>query len=56
MHRIGGVFRVSFGPFSGEFSAHTTSMNLRIRQKMDSNAPPKPIHPLCTTGSWPRSA
>ena len=33
MHRIGGAFRVSFGPFFGEFLAHTNSMNLRILQK-----------------------
>ena len=54
MHRIGGAFRVSFGPFFGVFLAHTTSMNLQTRKKMASNAPPKSIHPLCTTNSYPR--
>ena len=33
MHRIGGAFRVSFGPFFGEFLAHTTSMNNKFAQK-----------------------
>ncbi len=51
MHRIGGAFRVSFGPFLGVFLTHTTSMTLRIRQEMVSNDPPKSIHPLCNTPS-----
>ncbi len=51
MNRIGGAFRVSFGPFFGEFLVHTTSMNLRIRRKSTSNDPPKSIHYLSTTRS-----
>jgi hypothetical protein len=51
VHRIGGAFRVSFGPFFGVFLAHTTSMNLQIRPKMVTNDSPKSIHPLCATHS-----
>jgi hypothetical protein len=53
VNRIGGAFRVPFGPFFGGFLAHTTSMNLQIRQKTASNVPPKSIHPLFTTRSEP---
>ena len=45
MHKLA----VSSGPFFGELKAHTTGMNLQTRPKMDSNATPKSIHPLCTT-------
>ena len=55
MHRIGGAFRVSFGPFSGVFLAHTTGMNLQIRRKMTTNNPPKSIHHSCASGSQPGS-
>ncbi len=51
MNRIGGAFRVSFGPISGVFLAHTTSMNPRIRRKSSSNDPPKSIHHLFPTRS-----
>ncbi len=35
MNRIGGAFRVSFGPIFGGFLAHTTSMN----NESDENRP-----------------
>ncbi len=46
VNRIGGAFRVSFGPIFGVFLTHTTSMNLRIRRKSTKNDPPKSIHLL----------
>jgi hypothetical protein len=51
VNRIGGAFRVSFGPFLGAFLAHTTSMNRQIRRITASNDPPKSIHHLFTTRS-----
>ena len=51
MNRIGGVFRVSFGPLFDVFLAHTTSMDTRIHRKTASNDPPKSIHHLSTTRS-----
>ena len=42
---------MSFGPFPGEFLAHSTSMNPRIRRKMISNDPSKSIHHPCTSHS-----
>ena len=36
MHRSDGAFRVSIGSVCGGFSAHTTSLNQRIRRKMAS--------------------
>ncbi len=40
MHRIGGAFRVSFGPFFGVFLAHTTSMLKDLAEYLNKHPAP----------------